>query len=108
MRVRLVCLEDGIMSCGFRKMAAYARRLHPDTYVHYVMTRNIRSPLQLLIGKTGTARGQADRAMTGGNDEQCALPLASGLQAFHESAQLIVLMGHHLVVQPTSGMEVHD
>ena len=55
MRVRLVCLEDGIMSCGFRKMAAYSRRLHPDTYVHYVTTGNIRSLLYLLMGRTGTA-----------------------------------------------------
>ncbi len=38
MRVKMVCLEDGITSCGFRKMAAYVARLNPDTDVYYVTT----------------------------------------------------------------------
>jgi radical SAM superfamily enzyme YgiQ (UPF0313 family) len=34
----MVSLEDGITSCGFRKMAAYAARLNPDTEALYVTT----------------------------------------------------------------------
>ncbi len=30
-KVKMVCLEDGITSCGFRKMAAYVARLNADT-----------------------------------------------------------------------------
>lgn len=38
MKIRLVSLEDGITSCGFRKLAAYVRRLEPGTDVCYVST----------------------------------------------------------------------
>jgi radical SAM superfamily enzyme YgiQ (UPF0313 family) len=34
----MVCLEDGITGCGFRKMAAYVARLNPDTRAYYVTT----------------------------------------------------------------------
>jgi len=53
MRVRLVCLEDGITSCGFRKMAAYVRRLNPDTRSCYVSTNNYRSLLNAVRGSFG-------------------------------------------------------
>ena len=34
----MVCLEDGITGCGFRKLSAYAARLNPETEVYYVTT----------------------------------------------------------------------
>jgi anaerobic magnesium-protoporphyrin IX monomethyl ester cyclase len=34
----MVCLEDGITGCGFRKMAAYVARLNADTESYYVTT----------------------------------------------------------------------
>ena len=42
MRIGMVCLEDGITSCGFRKMAAYVERLNPDTEAFYVTTSRYR------------------------------------------------------------------
>ena len=38
MRIKMVCLEDGITSCGFRKMAAYVERTNPDSEARYVST----------------------------------------------------------------------
>jgi radical SAM superfamily enzyme YgiQ (UPF0313 family) len=50
LRVRMVCLEDGITSCGFRKMAAYAARLHPGTEASYVTTNRYRGVRNALFG----------------------------------------------------------
>ena len=38
MRIELVSLEDGTTATGFRKFAAYARRLEPGTRTNYVST----------------------------------------------------------------------
>lgn len=54
MRIQLVCLEDGITSCGFRKLAAYAERLHPGTESCYVSTRSYRTVRAALSGAMGT------------------------------------------------------
>jgi anaerobic magnesium-protoporphyrin IX monomethyl ester cyclase len=59
MRIRMVCLEDGIISCGFRKMAAWVERLNPDTRACYVSTSNYRSLVRALTGTTAS-RGMLD------------------------------------------------
>lgn len=56
MRVRLVCLEDGITSCGFRKMAAFAQRLHPGAESCYVSTQRYLGVRSAVAGSIG--RGQ--------------------------------------------------
>ncbi|MEA2296493.1 MAG: hypothetical protein QOE86_4132, partial [Solirubrobacteraceae bacterium] len=61
MRTRMVCLEDGITSCGFRKMAAYVAQLEPGTESFYISTERYRSV------KTAV-RGMGDKAVIG--DEQ--------------------------------------
>jgi radical SAM superfamily enzyme YgiQ (UPF0313 family) len=55
MKIRLVCLEDGITSCGFRKIAAYAERIHPGTRSCYVSTTNYRSIRTAIRGNLGGA-----------------------------------------------------
>src|SRR5690349_24868897 len=50
----MVCLEDGITSCGFRKMAAYALRLNPDTEAYYVTTNRYRGIRNALFGGLGS------------------------------------------------------
>ncbi len=54
MRIKMVCLEDGITSCGFRKMAAYVAKLNPDTESCYVSTNRFKSLPNLLRGTFGT------------------------------------------------------
>ncbi len=54
MRVRMVCLEDGITSCGFRKMAAYVLRLNADTEAWYVTTNRYRGIRNALFGGLGS------------------------------------------------------
>src|SRR4030095_8816475 len=61
MRTRMVCLEDGITSCGFRKMAAYAAQLQPGTESFYISTERYRSVRTAV-------RGIGDKAEVG--DEQ--------------------------------------
>jgi radical SAM superfamily enzyme YgiQ (UPF0313 family) len=76
MKIRMVCLEDGIMSCGFRKMAAWAERLNADTRSCFVSTNHF-SNIRYLKGQMGgtaefdaaavdeVARGLADADLIG-------------------------------------------
>jgi anaerobic magnesium-protoporphyrin IX monomethyl ester cyclase len=54
MKTKMVCLEDGITSCGFRKMAAYVAQLEPDTESCYITTtkrwRSVRGAIAGTIG----------------------------------------------------------
>jgi anaerobic magnesium-protoporphyrin IX monomethyl ester cyclase len=77
MRIKLVSLEDGITSCGFRKMAAFAARINEDTESCYVSTnryRSIRNGLRGTLGSAGSlepedidvaARGLVDADIVG-------------------------------------------
>jgi anaerobic magnesium-protoporphyrin IX monomethyl ester cyclase len=54
-KIGMVSLEDGITACGFRKMAAYAARIHPDTQAFYVTTTHqYKSVRNALNGSRGT------------------------------------------------------
>lgn len=53
MKINMVCLENGIVSCGFRHMAAYVKRLHPDTSIRYISTNGFRSMWGYIFGSTG-------------------------------------------------------
>ena len=61
MRIQLVCLEDGITSCGFRKLAAQAVRLHPESESYYVSTRSYRTVRAAVSGTMGTRSTLLDR-----------------------------------------------
>jgi radical SAM superfamily enzyme YgiQ (UPF0313 family) len=71
-RIKLVSLEDGITSCGFRKMAAYAARINADTQACYVSTasyRNVRNAVRGTMGDAGTlTREQIDEVAHGLTD----------------------------------------
>ena len=56
----MVSLEDGITSCGFRKMAAYVRQLNADTETCYVTTNRYRSVRNALFGGLGSGGGLSD------------------------------------------------
>ena len=43
MRIKMVSLEDGITSNGFRKVTAFVHRLEPDSTSYYVSTHRFRS-----------------------------------------------------------------
>src|ERR1044072_9274384 len=56
MQMKLVCLEDGITACGFRKFAGYAARLNPETESCYVSTtRQFYSVRNAIRGTFGEA-----------------------------------------------------
>ena len=60
MQVRMVSLEDGITSCGFRKMAAYVAGLNADTQACYVTTNRYRGIRNALFGGLGSGGGLED------------------------------------------------
>jgi radical SAM superfamily enzyme YgiQ (UPF0313 family) len=49
----MVSLEDGITSCGFRKMAAYAARINADTEAYYVTTSRYKTIRNGITGGRG-------------------------------------------------------
>ena len=63
MRIKLVSLEDGITSSGFRKMAAYAKGINADTTGCYVSTnryyRSVRAGLRGTLGEAGDLNDEA-------------------------------------------------
>src|SRR5580658_1847535 len=56
----MVCLEDGITSCGFRKMAAYVARLENETEACYVTTNRYRGIRNALFGGLGAGGDLSD------------------------------------------------
>jgi len=78
LRIKLVSLEDGITSCGFRKIAAYIARVNPETESYYVSTTkqflSIRNAIRGTFGENvevgdqqvdEIARGLADADLLG-------------------------------------------
>lgn len=53
MRIRLVSLEDGVISCGFRRMASFVASLNPDTEAYWVCTSHYRNFADAILGRTG-------------------------------------------------------
>ncbi len=66
----MVCMEDGIMACGFRKFSGHVERLIPDAWFCFVSTNNLRSFSGALFGNTGGG---------GGLDADCIDEIAQGL-----------------------------
>jgi len=55
MKIAIVCVEDGLMAVGTRKIAAYMKHLNPDTRSYYVTLTNARGLTNILLGKHGEA-----------------------------------------------------
>jgi radical SAM superfamily enzyme YgiQ (UPF0313 family) len=53
MKIKLVSLEDGITSCGFRRMASYISGINADTEACYVSTAQYRTIRGALKGSAG-------------------------------------------------------
>jgi anaerobic magnesium-protoporphyrin IX monomethyl ester cyclase len=60
MDVRMVSLEDGITSCGFRKMAAYVARINRDTEAFYVTTARYKTIRNGITGGRGAGGDLSD------------------------------------------------
>jgi anaerobic magnesium-protoporphyrin IX monomethyl ester cyclase len=73
----MVCLEDGITSCGFRKIPAHVAQLNPDTEAYYVTTNRYRGIRNALFGGLGSGGELND-------DEVDAICTGEGEFAFEE------------------------
>ena len=60
LKVKLVCLEDGITSCGFRKIAAHVARRNADTEALYVTTGRYRGIRKAALFGLGSGGGLED------------------------------------------------
>jgi anaerobic magnesium-protoporphyrin IX monomethyl ester cyclase len=60
MDVRMVSLEDGITSCGFRKMAAYVAQINADTEAFYVTTARYKTIRNGITGGRGAGGDLTD------------------------------------------------
>jgi len=60
MKIKLVNVEDGIISCGFRKMSAFVERLNQDTHSYYVTTKDSRALSTKLLSRYGTSSLEAE------------------------------------------------
>lgn len=49
----MVCMEDGIVACGFRKFSGHVERLIPDARFCFVSTHHARSLARVLFAKHG-------------------------------------------------------
>jgi anaerobic magnesium-protoporphyrin IX monomethyl ester cyclase len=63
MKIKLVSLEDGITSCGFRKIASFISQLNTDTEACYVSTNQYRSLLGSIKGSFGGKGDMGDDAV---------------------------------------------
>lgn len=71
MNISFVSIEDGITALGFRKMAAFARSIHPSTEVCYIPLTNPYNPLRFLMKP-----GQHDRIYSDVDLDEIASHLA--------------------------------
>ena len=60
MKIKLLCLEDGIISYGFRKMVSYVKSFNPDTQCYYVSTNVNRSMRSMIFNTYGGSASKHD------------------------------------------------
>ena len=51
MKIRLICIEDGLENIGFKKFAAYVQSIHQDTLAAFVPTGNVYSLIRHITEK---------------------------------------------------------
>ena len=60
MKIRLICVEDGLENYGFRKASAFIKTIHSQTEIAYVPTGNLRNILKVLMEKAAGELGDKD------------------------------------------------
>ena len=60
MKIRLICVEDGLENVGFKKLAAYVKSIHQNTKAAYVPTGNVYSLLKHITEKGGGELNEND------------------------------------------------
>ena len=53
MKIKIVNLEDGVISYGYRKMAAFVKQLNPDTEAYFATTTDYRTLFKMLLAAYG-------------------------------------------------------
>jgi anaerobic magnesium-protoporphyrin IX monomethyl ester cyclase len=121
MRVNLVTIEDGLNNVGFRKISAYAHKIHPDTRSFYVVTGNSRSFSHLLFSKGGPelpdedieaiAAGLADGDIVGFSSMTQYAPVTAAIIAAlrrRNPGVYILWGGIHPIIEPEDAIKHAD
>jgi anaerobic magnesium-protoporphyrin IX monomethyl ester cyclase len=118
MKVSLLTLEDGLANPGFRKFAAYAKRLHANTDVYFVVTGNYRSFKDLMIPRiAGNALHPDDVELIASEIAQADIVGFSSMTQYaeatialiravrrHNPKTYIVWGGIHPIIEPTDAI----
>ena len=127
MKIKLLTLEDGLANPGFRKFAAYAKSINPDTDSYFVITGNYRSFRHLLF-KANSKEPVARNALSAPDIERVAdeisdadiVGLSSMTQYSEVTEQLIdavrrknpkafiIWGGIHPIIQPEDAIKHAD
>ena len=92
MKISFVSVEDSITAIGFRKVAAVARAMHPDTEVCYVVPMGMRSFFKFLLRreKISACLSDEDLKNIGNHLAKVDMVCFSSLTPFAEVAKKII------------------
>lgn len=92
MKISFVSVEDSITAIGFRKVAAVARTMHPDTEVCYVVPMGMRSFFKFLLRreKISACLSDEDLKNIGNHFAKADMVCFSALTPFAEVAKKII------------------
>ena len=123
MKISFVSIEDGITALGFRKMASFARSIHPSTEVCYLPLTNAYNPLRFLFkpGEHDRVYSDADLNSIASHFAKSDLVCFSSMTAYSDLTKEIIQLtkkinpktyiiwgGIHPIVHPEDAIEYPD
>ena len=123
MKISFVSIEDGITALGFRKMASFARSIHPSTEVCYLPLTNAYNPLRFLFkpGEHDRVYSDADLDSIASHFAKSDLVCFSSMTAYSDLTKEIIQLtkkinpktyiiwgGIHPIVHPEDAIEYPD
>jgi anaerobic magnesium-protoporphyrin IX monomethyl ester cyclase len=123
MKLTFVSIEDSITAIGFRKMAAIARALHPETEVCYVVPMGFRKFFKLLFKHDDIAAGlsNGDLESIGRHFSKADMICISSMTPFADVTKKIIMAirsansktyiiwgGVHPIINPEDAIQFAD
>ena len=108
MKISFVSIEDGITALGFRKMASFARSIHPSTEVCYLPLTNAYNPLRFLLkpGKHDRVYSDADLDSIASHFAKSDLVCFSSMTAYSDLTKEIIQLTKK--INPKTRIEITD
>ena len=99
MKISFVSIEDGITALGFRKMASFARSIHPSTEVCYLPLTNAYNPLRFLLkpGEHDRVYSDADLNSIASHFAKSDLVCFSSMTAYSDLTKEIIQLTKKII-----------